>query len=305
MKVATVGPSGEERVAVQVGDAWIDFSEAAVAYSVVTGQPAWLDRPSMLTILQCGLFSSTSFQTVVEWLRAHSLLQSFVLGGEIKFDMPVQRPGKIIGIGRNFLATLPDPKPPYPRVFLKATSACANPGDPVRILPETVRIVPEVEMAVVIGRCASGVSVEDAYNYVAGYTVFNDVSNQLMLDAAGNTVEVPSTDIVKGGDTQAPFGPCIVTLDELGPNPALDLTMTVSGKLCQQDNTRNYYYKIPDVIAHVSHFMTLEPGDIITMGTPVIGFPVKAGDVMVATVEGIGTITNPVVAAAADMPPRC
>ncbi|MCL5026749.1 MAG: hypothetical protein M1531_09705, partial [Chloroflexi bacterium] len=94
MKVATVGPSGEERVAVQVGDAWVNFSDAAVVYDIVTGHADWLDRPSMLDILRRGSFSSTSFQSVVEWLRAHGLLQPFLLGGELKFNMPVQRPGK-------------------------------------------------------------------------------------------------------------------------------------------------------------------------------------------------------------------
>ncbi|WP_316741867.1 fumarylacetoacetate hydrolase family protein [Pedobacter antarcticus] len=214
---------------------------------------------------------------------------------------PVARPSKIICIGLNYAdhaAETNAPIPSEPVIFMKSTTALSGPYDPVIIPKGSVKTDWEVELAIVIGKTASYVSESEALEYVAGYTLHNDVSERaFQLERNG------TWDKGKGCDTFAPVGPYLSTPDELNDINQLHLWLSVNGKMMQDGNTANFIFDIPHVISYVSQFMTLLPGDIISTGTPAgvgLGFnpPVylKAGDVVELGIDGLGSSRQEVIA---------
>ncbi|WP_316780587.1 fumarylacetoacetate hydrolase family protein [Pedobacter antarcticus] len=213
---------------------------------------------------------------------------------------PVARPSKIICIGLNYAdhaAETNAPIPSEPVIFMKSTTALSGPYDPVIIPKGSVKTDWEVELAIVIGKTASYVSEAEALEYVAGYTLHNDVSERaFQLERNG------TWDKGKGCDTFAPVGPYLSTPDELNDINQLRLWLSVNGKMMQDGNTANFIFDIPHVISYVSQFMTLLPGDIISTGTPAgvgLGFnpPVylKAGDVVELGIDGLGSSRQEVI----------
>ncbi len=214
---------------------------------------------------------------------------------------PVPRPGKLICIGLNYrdhAAESNMPIPERPVVFSKFSTAVIAPGEPV-VLPATSQQVDyEAELAVVIGRRAKSVSATRAYDYVLGYTAFNDVSARDFQFADGQWQRGKSC------DTFAPMGQTIVTTDVITDPHKLSIKLILNGKTMQDSNTDQLIFGVPELIEFLSQTITLEPGDVIATGTPPgVGFarkpPVflKPGDEMVVDIEGIGNLGNPVVAA--------
>jgi 2,4-diketo-3-deoxy-L-fuconate hydrolase len=210
-----------------------------------------------------------------------------------RLGSPIARPSKILCIGLNYADHAKETNaavPAEPVLFMKSTTALAGPNDDVVIPKDSVKTDWEVELAVVIGKKASYVDEADAINYVAGYVLHNDVSEREFQIERGGT-----WDKGKGCDTFAPMGPFMATTDEIKDVDNLRLWLKVNGKTMQDGNTSNFIFKVPHVIAYVSKFMTLLPGDIISTGTPAgvgLGFnpPVylKAGDVMELGIDGLG-----------------
>lgn len=208
-------------------------------------------------------------------------------------------PGKIVAIGRNYAdhasetgSDLPD----KPLIFAKFPSSIIAPGEPITWRKSiTDKVDWEAELAVVIGRRAKDVSEEDAYNYVYGYTVANDVSaRDLQLETDTQWTRGKSL------DTFCPLGPYIVTRDEVPDPHNLAIRTTVNGETMQDSNTSMMVFKVPQLIAYCSRSFTLEPGDIILTGTPSgVGLGMKPprfladGDSVTVSVESIGEITNP------------
>jgi 2-keto-4-pentenoate hydratase/2-oxohepta-3-ene-1,7-dioic acid hydratase in catechol pathway len=219
---------------------------------------------------------------------------------------PIPRPRKnIFGIGLNYVEhvaessrTLDTSKdlPKQPVIFSKPPTCVIGPGAPIQHNARiTQQLDWEVELAAIIGRRASRVSVDTALQYVFGYSVMIDVSAR-DCRRAGQWI------YSKGMDTYGPFGPCIVTADEIPDPQTLDLWLTVNGEIKQKSNTRYMLFKVDHLIADLSAGITLEPGDIIATGTPEgVGAGrtpqewLKPGDVVVAAVEKIGEIRHPVV----------
>ncbi len=219
---------------------------------------------------------------------------------------PIPRPRKnIFGIGLNYLDhvaesskaldTAPD-LPKEPVVFSKPPTAVVGPGDPVRHDSNmTQQLDWEVELAVIMGTRASHVAREDALSCVFGYSVMIDVS-------ARDNRRAGQWIFSKGMDSFAPFGPCIVTADEIPDPQVLDLGLTINGVEKQRSNTAKMLFKVDELIADLSTGMTLEPGDIIASGTPEgVGAGrdpqewMWPGDVMEAWVEGIGELRHPII----------
>jgi 2-keto-4-pentenoate hydratase/2-oxohepta-3-ene-1,7-dioic acid hydratase in catechol pathway len=176
-------------------------------------------------------------------------------------------------------------------------NAIIGPDQPIVIPPMSTQVDYEAELGVVIGRRARHVSVESAVDYVAGYTIINDVSARDLQFSDGQWVRA------KSFDTFAPMGPYLVTPDELGDGDGLGIELRLNGKTMQKSNTRNLIFKVPDLIVYISQIMTLEAGDVIATGTPGgVGFGrnpqvfLKPGDVVEIEIEGIGELRNPVVA---------
>ena len=204
------------------------------------------------------------------------------------------RPSKIICIGLNYAdharetnATLPK----EPIIFFKASTALCGPNDDVIIPKNSTKTDWEVEMAVVIGKKAQYIDEENALNYVAGYCLHNDYSErEFQLERGGQWVKG------KSADTFAPLGPFLATPNELQDVDNLDCWLSVNGKKLQNSNTRELVFKVPALVAYLSQFMTLLPGDVISTGTPAgvgLGFnpPVylKPGDIVKLGIDGLGT----------------
>jgi 2-keto-4-pentenoate hydratase/2-oxohepta-3-ene-1,7-dioic acid hydratase in catechol pathway len=218
---------------------------------------------------------------------------------EVRLLAPVPKPGKIIGIGLNYADHAAEggrEKPKYPMIFTKAVSAVVANGEPIQIPFVTEMVDFEGELAVVIGKRAKEVSSKDALNYVAGYTICNDVSGRDYQERSSPTAG-------KSFDTFAPLGPAIVTRDEIPDPHSLDIRTIVSGAEMQHSNTRHLLFNVNYLIDYLSHIFPLEPGDIISTGTPSgVGWfrnpPrfLKPGDTVRIEVEKVGILQNPVVA---------
>lgn len=225
---------------------------------------------------------------------------------EVRLMAPIARPGKILAAGKNYIdhaAESADARgkelelQPFPRGFVKVASSVVGPDDPVELPDVTKQLDYEVELAVVIGRRGRNIRREDAYDYVAGYTILNDVSArdiQLAEARYGNHM------IGKNMDTLCPMGPWIVLKDEIADPSKLDLRLDVNGRTRQSSNTSKLIHDIPAIIERWS-WGTLEPGDIIATGTPggvALGGQepyLEAGDVMTCHIQGIGSLRNEVV----------
>ncbi len=226
--------------------------------------------------------------------------------GKPRLGCPVSHVGKFIAIGLNYAdhakeAGMPLPKEPI--IFMKATSCIQGAHDDVMLPKGSVKSDWEAELGIVIGTKASYVSQKDALNYVAGYCTVNDVSErEYQIERSG------TWDKGKGCDTFGPIGPWLVTKDEV-PNPQkLALWMELNGERMQNGNTKTMVFGVAKLISYCSQFMTLDPGDVITTGTPpgvgmgvkVNGKPapvfLKPGDVMTVGVEGLGEQHTKVVA---------
>jgi 2-keto-4-pentenoate hydratase/2-oxohepta-3-ene-1,7-dioic acid hydratase in catechol pathway len=201
--------------------------------------------------------------------------------------------GKIICIGLNYsdhAAETGATVPPEPVIFFKATTAIIGPNDDVMLPRGSEKSDWEVELGVVIGSRARYVTEQEAMAHVAGLCVINDLSERaFQLERSGQWVKGKSC------DTFAPLGPWLVTLDDVADPHALKMTLDVNGKRYQNGSTQTMVYKVPFLVSYLSEFMTLEPGDVISTGTPPgVGLgqkpPVylRAGDVMELEIEGLG-----------------
>ena len=216
------------------------------------------------------------------------------------------RPGKIVGVGLNYVEhveessrTLDTAKelPTRPVLFSKPGTAVVGPGEPIQHNGAmTQQLDWECELAVVMGRVARNVSEAQALDYVFGYSIVNDIS-------ARDQRRSGQWFFSKGQDSYAPFGPMIVTTDEITDPHTLRLSLTVNGDQRQDGNSTHMLFKIPVLIADITSGVTLEPGDVIATGSPQgVGAAMdpptflQPGDVVACTIEGIGTLENPVVA---------
>ena len=214
---------------------------------------------------------------------------------------PVPRPGKIVCIGMNYhdhAGEIGLNVPKTPAIFSKFSSCVVAPGEPVVIPSSSEQLDYEAELAVVIGRLATRVSADRAYEYVLGYTAFNDVTARDFQFGDAQWQRGKSC------DTFAPMGQTIVTTDEIPDPHTLGIKLTVNGEVMQDSNTSQLIFRVPQLIEFITRNITLEPGDVIATGTPAgVGYgrkpPVflKAGDVMQVKIERIGELGNPIVAA--------
>jgi len=230
-----------------------------------------------------------------------------VPSGDAYWFAPVPRPGKIVCVGLNYRdhaaeSGLAVPKTPV--IFSKFSSCVIAPGEPVVIPPSSAKVDYEAELAIVIGRRASHVTADRAYDYVLGYTAFNDVTARDFQFGDGQWQRGKSC------DTFAPMGQAIVTADEIPDPHTLRISLTVNGTVMQDSNTSQLIFRVPELIAFISDSITLEPGDVIATGTPAgVGFARKPpvflqpGDRMEVSIDRIGGLGNPVVASPASRQP--
>ena len=258
--------------------------------------------PDMIALLERGEAWQQALGQVLEALS--SLRPGRAARGLVKplkkarLRPPIPRPNKIVCLGRNYAAHARErgsEVPSHPLYFAKFNNTICGPGDPIMVPPNSSLVDYEAEMAVVIGKGGRRIPEEQAYEHVAGFMAANDVTARDMQARDGQWFRGKSC------DTFTPTGPWLVTRDEI-PNPGnLRISLTLNGRTMQDSNTSRLIFKIPFLISYLSQSLTWETGDLLLTGTPAgIGAqqnpPVflKAGDVVSVTVEGVGTLTNPV-----------
>ncbi|MBD3786959.1 MAG: fumarylacetoacetate hydrolase family protein [Sphingomonadales bacterium] len=225
-----------------------------------------------------------------------------VVPADTRLGAPIARVGKLIAVGLNYAdhaAEAGMAVPPEPVIFMKATSSICGPNDPVERPRGAEKLDWEVELAVVIGARAKYVSEAEALAHVAGYTICNDVSERaFQAERSGQWVKG------KSHDSFAPLGPWLVTRDEVPDPQALALWLDVDGAAMQRGTTATMVYGVAFLVSYLSQFMTLEPGDVITTGTPPgVGMGRKPprflqpGEVMTLGIEGLGAQRQVVVQA--------
>ena len=220
---------------------------------------------------------------------------------EVRLMAPVLRPGKILCVGLNYRDHAIESNmaiPEVPTIFLKLPNAVTGPDAEILLPRMSSQPDYEVELAAVIGQGGKNIRSEDWKQHVLGYTILNDVSARDVQLATSQWT------LGKSFDTFAPMGPALVTTDEIGDPHTLDIQLSINGEVLQHSNTRHLIFKLPDLIAHLSSVITLEPGDIISTGTPAgVGLGrtpkrwLKPGDEIVAKIEGIGELRNHTVSA--------
>ncbi len=247
--------------------------------------------PNLLTLLQ-----KSSPRTLAE-SALHEKTNGVSLD-EVRLLAPIERPPKIICLGLNYSDHAEEtgqPLPVAPILFSKPPTAVIGPDDAI-VLPKDSQVDYEVELAVIIGKGGRHIPEEQAKNHIGGFTVFNDVS------ARNHQFLTRQWFRGKGFDTFAPMGPCLVLPDQISDPQNLRLQLRLNKVTLQDSTTANMIFTIPQIISDISSVLTLETGDVIATGTPSgVGFvrkphPIflKAGDVVEAEIESIGTLRNPV-----------
>jgi 2,4-didehydro-3-deoxy-L-rhamnonate hydrolase len=281
----------------------VDLPAANIAMLEARGKSGDLVGFNMLNFLRAG---ESAMQTAREVCAYMAKRPAVPVGSrlvyafeEVKLLAPIPRPGKILCSGINYrshkeenpTATMPT----EPFFFSKLPSCVIGPGDPIIMPTRTNQLDYEVELAVVIGRTMKQVPENEVMDCVAGYTILHDVS--------ARDVQFKDNQITLGKnfDTFCPMGPCIVTRDELPDPPHVKLRSYLNGTLMQDGSTADWVFPLPRLLSFLSRGMTLEPGDVVSTGTPagvgVFRKPqifLEPGDVVRLEIEGIGVLENPV-----------
>jgi 2-keto-4-pentenoate hydratase/2-oxohepta-3-ene-1,7-dioic acid hydratase in catechol pathway len=310
MKLGTVAVDGAQRVAVAVDDAG---ERAVVLYQGPTVAALIEDWPAGREVVE---------RAVTDGAR------TAVPVGELTWLPPVPRPGKVICVALNNSANVDRimSGPDHPATFNKPSTSLLGHGQPIRLKQAFGRVHPEPELAVVIGAAGADIPLSAAMGHVFGYTIINDLTSPTMRTQdtfhyraihpkqdGSEGIEYVDTWVTysgryKGSDGFGPIGPWIATADEIPDPHALTVTCVHQGRVITEDSTRNLTHKVADVVSYMSEYQTLEPGDIIAMGTALKASSsgssgggavqnvnlTELGGPIEVTIAGIGTLSNPV-----------
>jgi 2-keto-4-pentenoate hydratase/2-oxohepta-3-ene-1,7-dioic acid hydratase in catechol pathway len=283
MKLATFSRQSRHSVGVVVDDTIIDLADPS------SGLPG-----DMLALLESGA------EALAQARRLASRSATRIPLADVKIEAPIRRPPKILAVGLNYAGHIRETgatRPQVPVIFNKQSTAVVGPGDPIVIPPESSSVDYEGELALVIGVRCRRVSRARAPQVVAGLTICNDVS---VRDWQKRTATMT---MGKSWDTHCPLGPYLVTLDEIEDPQSLHLVTLVNDEIRQRASTAEMVFDCWDLIAHLSTAFTLEPGDVISTGTPAgVGMAMspqrwlRPGDRVSIEIDRIGVLSNPVAA---------
>lgn len=305
MKLVTFTQNGFTRIGAIEGEQVIDLNAAFKAKLEAEGKiraekiaEAYIPA-DMEGFLQGGKESLALAKEAVQYALNHESAVQLVFGkADVKIGAPVTNPGKMICVGHNYrehILEMGRELPTHPVVFAKFANTIVGPEDDIPFYPISEQLDYEAEFAFVVGKRAKNVSQEDALDYVAGYTIVNDVTYR---DIQRRTIEWLQGKAVDGS---APMGPWLVTSDELTDPSGLEISLSVNGEERQRSNTSNLVFTVQRLVEFLSELMTLEPGDVILTGTPggvgVAREPqafLKDGDVVRIEVDKVGVLENKV-----------
>jgi len=281
MKLIRYGNLGQEKIGIQIEAKYYDLSAFGGDYNEQ-------------------FFGGDGIEQLKTFINEHQN-ELKEIPADSRIGAPITRPSKIVCIGLNYLDHANETGaaiPAEPIIFFKSTTSIVGPFDDIMLPKDSQKTDWEVEFGVVIGKIARYVEEAEALDHVAGYVLINDVSEREFQLERGGT-----WDKGKGCDTFAPMGPYLVTKDEMPDISNVGLWLSVNGTKYQNGNTKNLIFSVPQLIAYVSKFMTLLPGDVISTGTPAgvgLGFKppiyLKEGDVVELGADGLGVAKQTVVA---------
>src|SRR5579859_5429629 len=302
MRLLTFTEGGRTRAGFEIDGTVVDLAGAMSA----TASDSADFGDSILAVLEGGEPALAAAKSAAAWATAevaagrkpsgkHGATIAFPRQ-DVRLNAPIPRPGKIICLGLNYAdhaAEGGSALPAAPMFFAKFANTIIGTGDNIILPKVSTQMDYEAEFAFVIGKKAKHVALEDAMNYVAGYMNLDDVSAR---DLQSETTQFYRG---KGGDTWAPCGPYLVTRDEVADPHALSIKCFVNGELMQNSNTRYLIFNVPYLIHQLTKTVTLDPGDLISTGTPSgVGaarkppYRLKVGDVVRVEVEGLGVLEN-------------
>jgi len=319
MRLVTFESGGEDRVGAWQGNIVIDIGlaidwlrggtlgaepRAELRKAVDTVVAGGASPRHMIDLLERGEAWRRALGNILETVTASPEALRFPQGvstplEKVRLRAPLGHPGKIVCVGLNYASHRAEQgikSPARPVFFLKSSNTICGPGDAIKLPPNSTEVDYEAEFAVVIGKRGKSVQEEKVFEHIAGYTILNDVSARDMQFADGQWFRGKSC------DTFGPTGPCIVTSEEISDPHSLRISLELNGQTMQDSNTRDLIFKIPFLVSYLSQSLTWEAGDLLSTGTPGgVGYyrkpPVylKPGDMVSVTVEGISTLSNPVV----------
>ncbi len=284
-------------VGVEIEKGMVNFTEALRIYYFVKHNRLSFQIENLFDLITRGLFTREAILRVLDYLESHDLWQNYLISDKYAVQAPLPQARKIVCLGRNYAAhareTGSEP-PTEPILFVKTQSTIIGPEEAIQIPSDVGRVDHEIELAVVIGKRARKVHRSEAAQFIAGYTIFNDVTARALQreDIAAQKPWYRS----KNFDTFGPMGPCLVSANEFAFPPEVDLELRVNGEVRQKANTREMIFDVGVLIETISKWITLEPGDLISTGTPEGISELHPGDVVEAEIEGIGVLKNPVQA---------
>ena len=313
---------GVERLGCEFSDdSVIDFSDIADVMGDASTAPN-----NMLSLIESGDIGKKNIEALHSYATENPDKIQLIPQSDIEWLPPVPRPGKICGVALNNSAS--DERkissPDHPMFFLKPTTSLVGHGQPIVARPQYMGFHPEPELGVIISKMAKEIDPAQGMDYVYGYTIIDDVTGNDMraqdrvhyyalYPKADNPDEVEKreqhlsyTARYKGADGFGPMGPWLVTRDEVPDPHVLDVSCAVGGEIFTEDNTKNYTYRVEEVIAYISRYLTLEAGDVVSMGTAFragdnTGKPLHSANF--ARLDGpceisiskLGTLSNPIV----------
>ena len=294
MRYLTFTKGSEQRVGVLLEDSLsvLDLSHESCS-DIMAGQ-----YQNLQEMVNAGLPSIT--KKIKEKIESRAYDQNAVVSLDpLAICSPIPIPGKVIGAAYNFTDALDERSMAYPTepvIFFRSGNTVIGPNDPILIPPDVGNVGYEAELAVIIGKRALFIEPDDAMEHVAGYTVHNDISGSGMIKQdSGNFVRG------KNMPASSPFGPYLVTTDEVANPYAIQIKLDVDGRVLQNGTTGTMLFKIAELISYISKKMPLEPGDIIATGTPaglaMMHQPtawLEPGQTVRVELEGLGVLNNPI-----------
>ncbi len=292
---------GEPRIGVQTPEGLLNFTQLWGCFKELKNFPQAPELSFLQLMVELDYFSEETFAEVIAAVREFRSLDDFVIGESFSWQLPVQRPTKILCLGRNYrahAAELNNTVPEAPMYFAKVPSSLLPHQGNICIPAGVGRVDHELELALVIGKRGTDIPAGKAMEHVAGYTIANDVTAREMQREEQKKGK-PWT-LAKGMDTFCPLGPWLVPAGSVADPHNLTLELKVDGEVRQKGSTADMVYGIPELIAYISRYMTLEPGDLLLTGTPEGVGPIQPGNRIVCTIDGLGTLENGVVQGGSD-----
>ena len=283
------------RIGIELEGKKYDFSRIWDYFKDIRGEHRLPDLQFLQVMIEFAMFSKKNINEIITTVTNLRSLDDLKLTGTIKYDVPVARPQKILCLGRNYKKHAEELKnvvPDEPIIFSKMPSSLL-PHEGRIILPKGVgRVDHEIELGIIVGKMGKNIPESRAYDYIAGYTVVNDITARAMQKK--DTGEKKPWMRSKSFDTFCPVGPFVAPFDDIPDPHNLNISLKVNGELKQSANTSELIFKIPEIISYLSKHMTLYAGDLIASGTPAGVSELHPGDTVTGEIENIGILENSV-----------